>query len=99
MSAFNIVRFRAQPGQEEAVIEAHRNNPPAYPGLKKMSLVNTGERSFCYIGEWDGMDSIVNARPAMLERLDTLRAMLEDLGDGMGVTDAVSGEALVEHRL
>jgi hypothetical protein len=28
--------------------------------------------------------------------LDTLRDMLEDLGGGLGVTDPVSGEAMVE---
>jgi hypothetical protein len=42
------------------------------------------------------MDSIVAARPEMIEVLDGFRQMLEDLGGGLGVTDPVSGEAVVE---
>ncbi len=44
------------------------------------------------------MQSIANARPAMIANLDRLRAMLEDLGNGLGVTDPVSGEAVLELR-
>ena len=48
------------------------------------------------IGEWDSMDAIVAARPQMIKSLDTFRDMLEDLGGDLGVTDAVSGEVVVE---
>jgi len=36
------------------------------------------------------------ARPQMIAILDTIRDMLEDLGGGLGVTDPVSGEVVVE---
>jgi hypothetical protein len=49
-------------------------------------------------GEWDSMASIENARPAMVSTLDRLRGMLEDLGGGLGVTDPVSGEVVVEQK-
>jgi hypothetical protein len=42
------------------------------------------------------MDSIIKARPVMIAYLDTFRDMLEDLGGALGVTDLVSGEAVVE---
>jgi len=42
------------------------------------------------------MESIVAARPKMIKSLDGFRDMLEDLGDVLGVTDPVSGEAIVE---
>jgi hypothetical protein len=32
----------------------------------------------------------------MIANLDRMRALLEDLGDGLGVTDPVSGAAAVE---
>ena len=32
----------------------------------------------------------------MIETLDRIRGMLEDLGNGLGVTDPVSGEVVVE---
>jgi hypothetical protein len=45
------------------------------------------------------MDAIVAARPKMIETLDRSREMLEDLGGDLGVTDPVSGEAVLEmHR-
>ena len=67
-------------------------------GLRKMSVIKTGDRSYCVIGEWDTMNGIVAARPEMIKRLDEQRDMLEDLGGGLGVTDPVSGDAVVEMR-
>ena len=99
MSAFNVVRFRVKPGMENDFIDAHRKMLPDFKGMRKISLVKTGERTFCVIGEWESMDSIVKARSNMIARLDTMRNMLEDLGGGLGVTDPVSGEAVVETRL
>ena len=42
------------------------------------------------------MDSIAAARPHMIATLDSFREMLEDLGDGRGVTDPVSGPVVLE---
>ena len=42
------------------------------------------------------MEALAAARPEMIQTLDSVRDMLEDLGDGLGVTDPVSGEAIVE---
>ena len=41
------------------------------PGLKRMTVVKTGERDFCFIGEWSGMDALAAARPAMIATLDS----------------------------
>ena len=86
-----------RPGFEDSFVNEYRNMKPEYPGMRRFSLIKTGKRSFCIVGEWENMSSIVNARPAMVARLDDLRGMLEDLGAGLGVTDPASGEALVEH--
>jgi hypothetical protein len=48
------------------------------------------------IGEWDKFDSLVAARPQLIGSLDRMRALLEDLGNGLGVTDPVSGEVVGE---
>jgi hypothetical protein len=98
MTAFNVVRFRVKPGQEDAFVGLHRDGRMAtgLQGLRKFSLVKTGERTFCVIGEWDGMASLAAARPAMIGNLDRLRPILDDLGGGLGVTDPVSGEAVLE---
>ena len=96
MTAFNVVRFRVKPGREEAFIEAHRRADPTFKGFVRGTLIKTGERSFCMVGEWKTFDDLAAARPQMIGLLDTFRADLEDLGNGLGVTDPVSGEAVFE---
>jgi hypothetical protein len=96
MNAFNVVRFRVKPGRDAAFLEAHRRAGAAFKGFVRGELVKTGERTYCMLGEWDSMASMVAARPQMIAILDTFRAELEDLGNGLGVTDPVSGEAVME---
>jgi len=96
MTAFNIVRFRVKPGREEAFVEANRGLRQDFAGFKRFVMVKTGDRRYCVIGEWDSMESLVVARPKMIATLDTFRDMLEDLGGGLGVTDPVSGEVVLE---
>jgi quinol monooxygenase YgiN len=96
MTAFNAVRFRVKPGRDQDFIEAHRKVERNWPGLRRANLIQTGEQSYCIVGEWDDMDSLAAARPHMLSTLDTFRDTLEDLGGELGVTDPVSGEVLLE---
>ncbi len=95
MTAFNVVRFRVRPGQEQQFIEAHRKARPGFKGFAGGWLVKTGDQTFCLIGQWRNFQSIVNARPEMIGILDEMRGMLEDLGGGLGVTDPVSGDTVV----
>ena len=95
MTAYNAVRFKVKAGMEEAFEDAHRIEP-GFSGFKGGALVKTGERSYCYIGSWSDFEALAAARPKMLPMLDSFRHMLEDLGGGLGVTDAVSGSAVVE---
>lgn len=96
MKGFNVVRLRVKPGREQEFIDLHRDTARKYPGFRRGTLVNTGERSYCFIGEWNDFASIVAARPQMIAFLDSFRDTLEDLGGDLGVTDAVSGEAVLE---
>lgn len=98
MAAFNIVRFRVKPGREQHFLDAHRQAQADFTGLRRASLVHTGERAYCLVGEWERFDDIVNARERMLPILDGFREDLEDLGGGLGVTDPVSGEEVVRLR-
>jgi hypothetical protein len=95
MTAFNVVRFRVKPGQEQDFIEAHRSLKRPN-GARRFVLVKTGDHSFCVVGEWESFDRIVEARPTMIGMLDRFRAMLEDMGGELGLTDPVSGEAVVD---
>lgn len=96
MHAFNVVRFRTKPGHEQVFIEAHRDARPEMPGFVRGHLIDAGNRAFVFVGEWSSYDAIVAARPAMVGMLDQFREHLEDLGGGLGVTDPVSGTAVVE---
>jgi hypothetical protein len=96
MTAFNVVRFRVKPGREQDFLSAHRNAQRDLAGLKRFTMVKTGERAYCVIGEWESMQRLAQARPKMIALLDTFRDTLEDLGGGLGVTDPVSGEVVLE---
>lgn len=98
MTAFNVVRMRVKPGFEEEFVARHRDIGELMPGMRQMSLVRTGDSSFCFVGEWRSMDNIVAAREQMIGVLDSLRHMLEDLGGELGVTDPISGEAVVTQK-
>ena len=95
MTAYNVVRFKVKPGKEAEFVEHHRSFP-AIRGMRKVALVKTGDRAYCLVGEWNGMADLVAARPMMIGSLDKLRPLLEDLGGGLGVTDPVSGETVLE---
>ena len=94
MTAFNVVRFRVKPGREQEFLDAHKN--VQWPGWKRVNMIQAGDRSFCLIGEWEDMAAMAAARPNMIATLNTFRDTLEDLGGGLGVTDAVSGPVVLE---
>jgi hypothetical protein len=97
MTAYNVVRFRVKAGRDKDFVDKHREMArEKIPGLRKGALIKTGERTYCLVGEWDNFDAIVAARATMIASLDGTRDMLEDLGGGLGVTDPVSGEAVLE---
>lgn len=98
MTAFNTVRFRVKPGREQEFLEAHRRADRSWPGLKRASLIQTGERTYAVVAEWENMDALAAARPQMIATLDSFRDTLEDLGGGLGVTDPASGPVVLELR-
>ena len=95
MTAFNAVRFKVKAGREQEFLDAHKNVHAEWPGLRHVNIVKTGEQRYCIIAEWDGVESRVEARPAMIATLNSFRDTLEDLGNGLGVTDAVSGPVVL----
>ena len=69
---------------------------PAIEGMREASVIKTGDHAYCIIAKWDSMDKLSAARPKMIALLDSFRHTLEDLGGGLGVTDPVSGNVVVE---
>ena len=89
MSAFNAVRFRVKPGREKDFLDAHKNVGGDWPGLRH------ADDTYCIIAEWTDVEALVQARPKMVATLRSFRDTLEDLGGGLGVTDAVSGPVVM----
>ncbi len=97
MTAMNVVHMRVKPGKEAEYIRIHQEmDTRAMQGARSFRLVRSGERSFMVVGEWDSLDALAAARPAMISNLETLRPILEDLGGGRGVTEPWSGEVALE---
>ena len=96
MTAYNVVRMRVKEGREQEFIDLNwKVDPKAMKGLKKISIVSTGDRNYCLIGEWENAEAISAAGSFMISALDTFRDTLEDLHTGTGVTEAMSGEAVI----
>jgi quinol monooxygenase YgiN len=95
MAVFNVVRFKIKPGMEETFLDAHRKIEESWAGMRHANIIKTGEGHYCIIGEWDSMEAMAAARPQMIATLDTFRHTLEDLGNGLGLTDPVSGPVVL----
>jgi len=59
------VRFKVKAGREQQFLDAHNKVAFAWPGLRQVNIIKTGEHTFCVIAEWIDMDAIVNARASM----------------------------------
>ncbi len=95
MTAINVVRFRVKPGMDQVFLDAHRGGKAEWPGLSRGLIIDAGERSYILVGEWPDMAVLAGARQRMIDTLGTFRHALEDLGPGLGVTDAVSGKVML----
>ena len=98
MTAFNAVRFRVKPGRDQEFLDAHERVKAEWPGLRRVNMIKTGERSYCIIAEWDDMGALAGARAEMIATLDSFRDTLEELGEGRGVTDPVSGPVVLKMK-
>ena len=92
MTAYNVVRFRVKPGREKDFVALHARMDEPMKGFRKGTLIKTGNRTYCFIGEWDTEASIAGP-PRMVAKMGD---MLEDLGGGLGLTDPVVGEVVAE---
>jgi predicted nuclease with TOPRIM domain len=102
MTAYNVVRMKVKPGHDKEFIDLNSGLDPEIRerfrknGLRRFTVIKTAERAYCIIGEWENFDGIVKSRPDLIKTLDGYRPILEDLGNGLGMTDPVSGEAVVD---
>ena len=67
----------------------------AWLGLMHANITKTGDRSYCPVAGWKDMEACFEARPNMIATLNSFRDTLEDLGAGLGVTDAAAGPVVL----
>ena len=46
---------------------------------EQISLIKTGDTTFCWIGVFESEDAIANCRPKMIQQLDTIRHTLKEI--------------------
>lgn len=95
MAVFNVVRFKVKPGMDEAFLDAHKGIGESWSGLSHANIIKTGEGRYCLIAEWESPEALAGGRSAMIATLNSFRHTLDDLGGGLGVTDAVSGPVVL----
>jgi hypothetical protein len=89
----NCVRVVVKQGCEKHYLDAV-DTWVSPKGMRERYLARTGERSFCFVALWDSQDSLVEARPEMIQHLNSVRDLLEELSPELGVTDPVSGPVI-----
>ncbi len=95
MEYINAVRVCVKEGKVEEFVSLNQDFQRGV-GQSKSYLVQTGDRTYCWVGVWDSEQALVDARDEMISNLDTVRHCLEDLGNGLGVTDPISGPVALE---
>ena len=94
--AWNILRYHLKHDTKEAAETVARAAlpPPGAappPGLRRIAVVQIGDRAFCVLGEWDSYDHLSAGGPAVIQRLETFRDCLETVPGGLGVIQATAG--------
>ena len=91
----NVVRFQVKLEFKDVIVSKFTafERPSGYETGR---LIQTGEFTYCSVGEWDNQESLVNARLAMIGFLDSVRHMLDEITPELGVTDPVSGPVVME---
>ena len=91
MSQFvSVVRAKAKEGKRDEIMR--RMELFSLPeGCSNYTTIDTGGENFCSFMIWDSEQALIDARPEMIQNLDTIREFLEELSPDLGVTDPVSG--------
>jgi len=65
---------------------------------EQITLIKTGDTTFCWIGVFESEDAIANCRPKMIQQLDTIRHTLMEISPELGVTDPSSGPVVFDWK-
>ena len=91
----NVVKYKIKDGSKDECLKKI-NEMPKYEDLISSKYIETGANSYCFIGEWVSEGVYKAAYPKLIEFLDTIRDFLKEISPELGVTDLVSGTAVIE---
>ena len=91
----NVVRTTVKPDYRDEFVKQHSERLEV-DGLANFFLIQTGDYNYCSVGIWDSEDHLIEARPMMIEFLNSIRHMMEEISPELGVTDPVSGPIVFE---
>ena len=94
----NVVRFRVKSGKQQE-FESVFSKAETWDGQVLHILAKTGEQTYVGYGLWENEEKMADARPQMIELLDSTRHLLEELSPELGVTDPVSGTVVFEKQI
>ena len=95
MTAYGIVRTRVKASHAQEVFDLIRQQPKS-KGLGRNVFVALGGDRYCALLEWDSYQDLVKGRVEGRKVVDAIRHLLEDMGSDLGISHAVSGEAIYE---
>ena len=94
----NVVRFRVKSGKQQE-FESVFSKAETWDGQVLHILAKTGEQTYVGYGLWENEEKMAEARPQMIELLNSTRHLLEELSPELGVTDPVSGTVVFEKQI
>jgi len=86
----SAVRFVVQQDMGDAFKEVAKKTQNE--GMLDSYFIETGERTFMWVGVFESEQHLIDSRPAMTANLDMVRHLLEEITPELGVTDPASGQ-------
>ena len=91
----STVRFLVREGAGEEFVARHVANFHVAE-VANSYIIKTGDRTYAFVAIFESEQHLIDARPQMIESLDSVRDLLEEISPELGVTDPVSGPVVVE---
>ena len=91
----STVRFLVKEGSGNEFIARHVANFHVTE-VETSYIVKTGKRTFAFVAIFESEQHLIDARPKMIESLNSVRDLLEEISPELGVTDPVSGPVVFE---
>ena len=94
----NVVRFCVK-SRKQQEFESLFSKAEKWDGRLLHILAKTGQQTYVAYGVCKSEKKMADARPQMIELLDSTRHFLEELSPELGVTGPVSGNVVFEKHI